>query len=86
MVILVSVQGLAGEVTPAHDGRLIADVVAEWAHRHGQSFSLTLTGPAGGQWRVGDDDDHIALDALDFCLTVGSRQSGTGLLATEVPF
>jgi uncharacterized protein (TIGR03083 family) len=73
-------------LTSAHDGRLVDDVVAEWGHRHGQAFSLTLTGTAGGQWRVGDQGEHLELDALDFCLTVGSRQPGNGLLATEVPF
>ena len=35
-------------LTPEHDGRIVADVVAEWARRHGQPFTLTLDGPAGG--------------------------------------
>lgn len=74
------------ELTAGHDGRLVADVVAEWARRHGQPFTLTLTGPAGGRWRVGDSGEHLQLDALDFCLTLAARQPGTGLLATEVPF
>jgi len=73
-------------LTADHDGHLIADVVAEWARRHGQPFDLTLTGPAGGRWRVGDGGERLELDALDFCWYVGSRQQGTGLLATEVPF
>jgi len=73
-------------LTSDHDGRLIADVVAEWARRHGQPFVLNLTGPAGGSWRVGDGGDQLELDSLDFCAIVGSRQPGTGLLATEVPF
>jgi uncharacterized protein (TIGR03083 family) len=73
-------------LTPAHDGRLVDDVVSEWGERHGQPFSLTLTGVAGGQWQVGDSGEHIELDALDFCLTVGARQSAGGLLRTEVPF
>jgi uncharacterized protein (TIGR03083 family) len=78
--------GKAMVLTAAHDGRLVDDVVAEWGQRHGQAFSLTLTGTAGGQWRVGDHGEQLALDALDFCLTVGSRLPGSGLLATEVPF
>lgn len=73
-------------LTADHDGRLIADVVAEWARRHGRPFALTLTGTAGGSWRVGDGGEQLELDALDFCATVGSRQPDTGLLATEVPF
>ena len=73
-------------LTASHDGRLVDDVVAEWGQRHGHPFSLTLTGIAGGHWQVGDVEERLELDALDFCLTVGSRQSGTGLLSTEVPF
>jgi uncharacterized protein (TIGR03083 family) len=69
-----------------HDGRLIADVVAEWARRHGQPFTLTLTGPAGGRWHVGAGGEALELDALEFCWTVGSRQPAGGLLTTVVPF
>ncbi|HUF99386.1 MAG TPA: maleylpyruvate isomerase family mycothiol-dependent enzyme, partial [Ilumatobacter sp.] len=35
-------------LTAEHDGRIITDVVAEWARRHGQPFTLELTGIAGG--------------------------------------
>ena len=41
------------ELTPEHDGRIVADVVAEWARRHGQPCTLTLTGPAGGEFVAG---------------------------------
>ena len=34
------------DLTARHDGRLVADVVADWARMHGKPFSLTLTGPA----------------------------------------
>lgn len=74
------------ELTAGHDGRLVADVVAEWARRHAQPFSLTLTGQAGGQWRSGAGGEHLELDALDFCWIVADRASGTGLMATKVPF
>ncbi len=74
------------ELTAEHDGRLVGDVVREWADRHGQPFHLVLTGPAGGTWQTGEDGELIRLDALDFCLAVGARSQGTGLLATAVPF
>lgn len=69
-----------------HDGRLVADVVADWARRHGQPFTLVLTGPAGGRWRSGTGGDRLELDALDFCWTLSGRNPGRGLLATPVPF
>lgn len=69
-----------------HDGRLVADVVAEWSRRHGRPFTLVLTGPAGGQWRSGTGGEALELDALDFCWTLSGRAQGHGLMATPVPF
>jgi uncharacterized protein (TIGR03083 family) len=37
-------------LSPGHDGHIVADVVAEWARRHGRPFTLTLTGAAGGTY------------------------------------
>lgn len=74
-------------LTPEHDGRIVADVVAEWARRHGQPFRLTLTGPAGGEFLVGDGSgEHISMDAVEFCRILSGRGQGTGLLSQEVPF
>lgn len=74
------------QLTPAHDGRIIADVVAEWARRHRTPFTLTLTGPAGGEYVAGDNGEHITIDAVEFCRTLSGRSTGTGLLTEEVPF
>jgi uncharacterized protein (TIGR03083 family) len=73
-------------VTPEHDGRLVAGVVAEWARRHRRPFTLRLTGPAGGEWRAAGGGEQLELDALEFCWTVSGRAAGAGLLATPVPF
>ena len=40
-------------LTADHDGVLVADVVAEWAGRHGAPCVVRPTGPAGGQWQFG---------------------------------
>jgi len=69
-----------------HDGRLIADVVADWSRRHGQPFTLELTGPAGGTYMSGDAGETITLDAVEFCRILSGRAPGAGLLSTEVPF
>lgn len=74
------------ELTPEHDGRIIADVVAEWSRRHGRPFHLVLTGPAGGEYVAGDDGEQLTLDAVQFCRTLAGRATGTGLLTQEVPF
>jgi uncharacterized protein (TIGR03083 family) len=73
-------------LTPEHDGRIVADVVAEWARRHGRPFRLELTGPAGGSFTEGDHGEEITLDAVEFCRTLSGRAGGTGLLSQEVPF
>jgi uncharacterized protein (TIGR03083 family) len=75
-------------LTPEHDGRIVADVVAEWARRHGRPFDLRLTGPAGGWFRVGTDPQAptYSLDAVEFCRTLAGRAPGEGLLTTVVPF
>ena len=72
-------------LTREHDGRIVEDVVAEWAQRHGRPFSLTLTGPTGGSWHQGGGE-HLQMDALDFCWTLAGRMPGAGLLTTPVPF
>jgi uncharacterized protein (TIGR03083 family) len=76
----------AMDLTAGHDGRLVADVVTDWALRHAKPFALTLTGVAGGEWRSGEAGERLELDALDFCWTVAGRHSGAGLMATQVPF
>jgi uncharacterized protein (TIGR03083 family) len=74
------------DLTADHDGALVADVVREWAARHGRPCSLDLTGPAGGSWTFGAGGPTLDLDAIDFCRTLSGRAPATGLLATEVPF
>lgn len=78
--------GREPELTPAHDGVLVADVVREWAGRHGRPYRLRLTGPAGGEWSAGTDGEEIELDAVAFCRVLSGRGTGTGLLAQQVPF
>lgn len=78
-------------LTADHDGLLVADVVAEWALRHGQSYRLRLTGPAGGTWATGVDGEELVMDAAEFGRVVSGRASrgtrpASSLLTTGVPF
>jgi len=73
-------------LTPDHDGRIVADVVADWARRHGQPFTLRLDGPAGGSFAAGGGGPDMRLDAVEFCRILSGRGTGDGLLATFVPF
>jgi len=78
-------------LTADHDGVIVADVVAEWARRHGQPYRLQLTGPAGGSWSSGTGNEEISMDAADFCRVISGRHGPDGgqpwgLLTTQVPF
>ncbi len=87
---LARATGREPHLTAEHDGVVVADVVEEWAERHGRPYHLTLTGPAGGTWSsgngLGSDGETIDMDAIEFCRILSGRGSGQGLLATEVPF
>ena len=73
------------QLTADHDGRLVADIVAEWAGIHGQPFELVLDGPAGGKFRQGVAGERVEIDALDFIRTLSGRLAGTGVLSNPLP-
>jgi hypothetical protein len=73
------------QLTAAHDGRIVADIVAEWADIHGQPFELVLSGPAGGTFTQGAGGDCVEIDALDFVRTLSGRLPGVGVLSHPLP-
>jgi uncharacterized protein (TIGR03083 family) len=73
-------------LTADHDGRIVGEVVEEWARTHGRPFALVLEGPAGGVFGQGVDGESITMDAVEFCRTLSGRATGAGLLEQEVPF
>jgi uncharacterized protein (TIGR03083 family) len=83
---LCAAVGMPMTINADHDGVIVADVVDDWADRHGRPFTLTLTGDAGGVFARGDDGEELELDAIEFASIVSGRGTGTGLLATRVPF
>lgn len=83
---ITRVTGVLMAATADHEGVIVADVVREWAGRHGMPFSLDLTGPAGGRWDIGEGGEPITMDAFEFCRALSGRGPATGLLTTQVPF
>lgn len=77
--------GLRPELTPEHDGRIVADILAEWARRHGQPFTLTLTGPAGGEFRARGGAEPQQVDAVEFARILSGRAEGPGVLEHKLP-
>lgn len=73
-------------LTPEHDGRIVAHIVAEWARRHGKPFTIELTGAAGGTFTSGAGGEPMVLDAVEFCCLLAGRGEAAGLLTTIVPF
>jgi len=73
-------------LTADHDGVLVADVVQEWAGRHGRPCSVNLTGPAGGTFTFGTGGVELEADAVDFCCALSGRGDHAPALDTPVPF
>ena len=80
-----AVIGRPMHLTAEHDGRLVADIVAEWASIHGDPFELVLTGPAGGTFSQGAGGEHVELDASDFIRVLSGRLPGEGVLRHPLP-
>ena len=68
-----------------HDGRIVADMVAEWAETHGEPFDLVLTGPAGGHYASGENGEHVESDTLEFFRVLAGRVTGEGVLRHPLP-
>jgi uncharacterized protein (TIGR03083 family) len=72
-------------LTAEHDGRLVADIVAEWATIHGEPFDLVLDGPAGGKFTQGVGGERVEIDAIEFIRVLAGRRPGTGVLSHPLP-
>lgn len=68
-----------------HDGRILADIVAEWGATHGEPFSLVLEGPAGGSYVQGVGGDEIHLGVVDFVRILAERTTASGVLQHPLP-
>jgi len=73
------------ELTADHDGRLVGDIVAEWASIHGLPFELVLEGPAGGTYSQGVGGERVELDTLEFVRVLSGRLPGAGVLNNPLP-
>jgi uncharacterized protein (TIGR03083 family) len=71
--------------TADHDGRLVADIVAEWGDLHGEPFELVLEGPAGGKFSQGTGGERVNIGAFDFIRTLSGRLPATGVLSHPLP-
>jgi uncharacterized protein (TIGR03083 family) len=79
--------GREAQLSPEHDGRMIADMVAEWATTHLEPFTLRLSGAAGGKF-VRDQENPgevIELDAIEFARILTGRAPGDGVLRHRLP-
>jgi uncharacterized protein (TIGR03083 family) len=77
--------GRTMQATPDHDGRLVADIVAEWATQHGEPFELVLEGPAGGTFSQGANGERVEIDVFDFVRTLSGRLPGMVCSAIRCP-
>jgi uncharacterized protein (TIGR03083 family) len=74
------------DLDPDHDGRIVADIVAEWAGTHNEPFTLELHGPAGGHFRSsGGGGENVDIDAIEFSRILAERAHGDGVLRHNLP-
>jgi len=78
--------GRQPELTPEHDGRIIADAVQEWYTLHRRPFELILDGPAGGEFYAETGAPRIEIDAVEFCLVLSGRLDKEMELSRPVVF
>jgi uncharacterized protein (TIGR03083 family) len=71
-------------LTPEHDGRIVEDIVSDWAATHPDPFHLELSGPVGGTYRRGAAAP-TTIDAVEFVQVVSGRAGGKGVLAHPLP-
>jgi uncharacterized protein (TIGR03083 family) len=77
--------GTAPLLTADHDGRLVADIVADWAGTHADPFLLELTGPAGRTYVRGEPALPTRIDAVEFVRILSGRAAGQGVLTHSLP-
>ena len=71
------------ELTPDHDGRLVADMVGEWGDLHDLAYELVLTGPAGGTFTRGVGGTRTELDAIEFVRVISGRLPDHDIVRTN---
>jgi hypothetical protein len=64
----------------SHDGRILADIVAEWAATHDVPFTRVLEGPAGGTYARGADGDVVHVSVVDLVRRLAERTAAGGVL------
>ena len=82
---IAAATGRPMDLDAEHDGRIVADVVAEWASYFDEPFALELTGPAGGSFTSGAGGESIQIDTLGFMTILAERAEGTGVLRHTLP-
>jgi len=82
---IAAATGRPMDLDAEHDGRIVADVVAEWASYFDEPFALELTGPAGGSFTSGAGGESIQIDTLEFMTILAERAEGTGVLRHTLP-
>ena len=82
---LCGAAGTTFDADAEHDGRIVADLVAEWAGTHGEPFTLELSGAAGGTYRAGSGGEVVRIEATEFARVLSGRVPGSGVLRHPLP-
>lgn len=82
---IAAATGRPMDLDAEHDGRIVADCVAEWSSYFDDAFTLELTGPAGGVYTRGTGGEAVTMDTIEFMTILAERAEGTGVLSNTLP-
>jgi uncharacterized protein (TIGR03083 family) len=74
------------DLTADHDGRFVANIVAELAKRWKKPFTVELSGPAGGTYTHGSGGQTFSMDAVELCRILSGRGDRSHPMYNVVPF
>jgi hypothetical protein len=76
--------GATPDLDRDHDGRIVADLVSEWAETHGEPFVLELT-DLHSTFQSGASGEHVRISTTDFARILSGRASGDGVMRHPLP-
>lgn len=76
--------GVAPDLDRNHDGRIVSDLVAEWAETHGEPFVLELD-DLETTYGSGVGGEHVRISTVDFARILSGRADGDGVLRHPLP-
>ena len=77
--------GIAPELDAEHDGRIVADIVAEWSRRHVSPSPRPRPARPAASSAPAPAASAQTVDAVEFARVLSGRAEGPGILRHKLP-